>query len=213
VPDKPAAEIAIDEPLVRHLVSSQAGASIPDAATLPLAKIAEGWDSEIWRLGTELAVRLPRRSLAAPLVVNEHRSLPLIGPRIAAAGVRIPIPLVFGVPDERYPWAWSVVPWIDGRRGLDVPRGDRAGWAEPLAAALALLHVDAPDDHPVNPVRGGALTTRAAVFEDRLRALVAHEASGCRGPELGVGRRDRRPAMEPCAGVDPRRPASGQSRR
>jgi aminoglycoside phosphotransferase (APT) family kinase protein len=172
VADKPAAEVDIDEALVRRLLLSQAP-GLEGAPTLPLRRVAAGWDSEIWRLGDELAVRLPRRAVAAPLVLNEHRSLAILGPAIEATGVRTPIPVVRGAPDGSYPWAWSVVRWIEGARGLDVPRGDRRGWAGPLATALAALHTLAPADHPINPVRGRALATRARVFAERLEALAA----------------------------------------
>lgn len=168
--DKPAAEVAIDEGLVRRLVTSQ-GAVIPDVASLPLTRVAAGWDNEIWRLGEEFAVRLPRRALAAPLVRHEHRSLALIGPSIEATGVRVPMPVVHGTPGSGYPWAWSVVPWIEGVRGSDVARPLRADWADPLAAALRALHADASPDHPVNPVRGGPLRARAGAFTERLAAL------------------------------------------
>ncbi|MCW3494232.1 aminoglycoside phosphotransferase family protein [Microbacterium sp. SSM24] len=170
--DKPVAEVVIDEWLVRRLLASRA-TEIPDAAALPLVRTASGWDSEIWRLGEDLAVRLPRRALAAPLILNEHRSLAVVGPAIEAAGVRVPAPVVRGAPGELFPWAWSVVPWIHGARGIDVPRAQRAGWAETLARALAALHVEAPADHPVNPVRGRPLATRAAVFAERVDALAA----------------------------------------
>nr|WP_211160474.1 phosphotransferase [Microbacterium sp. MF43] len=172
VPDKPAAEVTIDEPLVRHLVSSQAS-RIPQAATLPLVRAAEGWDCAVWRLGDAHAVRLPRRAAAAPLIQHEQASLSLLAPAVEASGIRIPVPIVHGTPDSRYPWAWSVVPWIAGDRGLDVPRGERTGWAPTLAAALAALHVPAPPSHPDNPVRGRPLVSRATVFEERLRALVS----------------------------------------
>ena len=173
VPDKPAAEFAIHPALVRALVAAQATDAIPDASSLSLTKVAEGWDSEVWRLGHDHAVRLPRRELAAPLVRHEQQALPAIADRLAPVGVRVPAPVVAGVPDCGYPWAWSVVPWIEGERGLDVPLGERSGWAETLAAALGALHAVAPADHPVNPVRGAALATRAAAFEDRMAALRA----------------------------------------
>lgn len=173
MPDKPLAEIRIDAGLVRALLVAQAAAAIPDAALLPLEKVAEGWDSEVWRLGQDYAVRLPRRQLAAPLVLHEHRALPSIARRLASTGVRVPEPIVTGAPDEGYPWAWSVVPWIDGERGMDVPRSVRGGWAATLAHALRALHVVAPADHPVNPVRGHALETRDAVFHERVAGLRA----------------------------------------
>lgn len=171
MPDKPVAEIAIDAALVRSLVVSQATDAVPDAADLTLEKVAEGWDSEVWRLGDDFAVRLPRRQLAAPLVLNEQRTLPGIARRLAATGVRVPEPIVAGIPGSGYPWAWSIVPWIDGIRGLDVPRRARTGWAPTLAAALRALHVSAPADHPVNPVRWQPLATRDAVFHERLGGL------------------------------------------
>jgi aminoglycoside phosphotransferase (APT) family kinase protein len=171
VPDKPAAEIAIDAALVRSLVVSQATHAIPDAADLTLEKVAEGWDSEVWRLGEDAAVRLPRRAVAAPLVLHEQRALPEIAQRLAATGLRVPEPIVAGRPDAAYPWAWSIVPWIDGARGLDVPRPARTGWAPKLAGALRALHVAAPADHPVNPVRGRPRETRDAVFHERLGGL------------------------------------------
>lgn len=192
MPDKPAAEFAIDAGLIRALLTAQAADRIPDAAALPLEKVAEGWDSEVWRLGGTLAVRLPRREPAAPLVLTEQRVLPRIAPRLSVAGVRVPAPVITGVPGCGYPWAWSVVPWIDGVPALEIPRRDRAAWAHTLAAALAALHVEAPADHPVNPVRGRALATRAAVFDERLAGLReagtvdAASAAALRGCWLGA---------------------------
>ncbi|MET0812524.1 MAG: phosphotransferase [Microbacterium sp.] len=170
MPDKPAAEVLIDEPLVRSLLA-QAETKVPDAASRALRKTSEGWDSEVWRLGDDLAVRLPRRSLAAPLVLHEQQSLPLIGPPIEATGVRVPIPVFAGSPAGGYPWHWSIVPWFDGAAGIHVPRPQRAGWTSPLASALAALHTPAPADHPVNPVRGMPLAGRAAIVDERLALL------------------------------------------
>lgn len=178
--DKPAAEVHIDDVLLRALLAEQATA-VPGAASLPLSRIAAGWDSEIWRLGDGLAVRLPRRALAAPLVSNEHRSLPVVGPAIEATGVRVPIPIVRGAPGAGYPWAWSVVPWISGSHGIDVQRGARAGWAESLAAALGALHTPAPSDHPVNPLRGVPLAARSDAFAARLGALRTTRAVDAEG--------------------------------
>lgn len=171
MPDKPAAEVSIDEALVRRLLVSQATGIVWDAASLALEKIAEGWDNEIWRLGEGLVVRLPRRALAAPLVVNEQRVLPSIARRLAPAGVRVPAPIVAGRPDAGYPWHWSVVPWIDGVSALDVARPLHGTWAETLADTLGALHVDAPQDFPPNPVRGVPLAERDDAFVERLAHL------------------------------------------
>lgn len=167
VPDKPAAEVVIDEALVRRLLESQA----PDLADLPLRLVAEGWDNAVWRLGDDRAVRLPRRTLAAPLVTHEHLALPAIARRLEPTGIRVPAPLVAGRPDAGYPWTWSIVPWFDGRPGLEVHRPERAGWAESLASAVAALHATAEPGYPVNPVRGVPLVERAAAVAERFARL------------------------------------------
>lgn len=167
MPDRPAAELVIDEPLIRRLLTAQA----PSLTELALAHIADGWDSTVWRLGDELAVRLPRRQVAAALVLGEQRLLPQISERLAPTGVGAPAPVVCGVPSAVFPWPWSVVPWFDGEPGLRVPREQRSGWAEPLAGALAALHAPAHGDVPVNPFRGVPLAHRAPAIAARFAAL------------------------------------------
>jgi aminoglycoside phosphotransferase (APT) family kinase protein len=170
VPDKPSAELVIDAGLVRALVASQAS-SIAGAATLPLAHVADGWDCSVWRLGDDYAVRLPRRALAAPLVLHEQQVLGGVSSRLAPTGVSVPAPIFAGRPGGGYPWSWSIVPWFDGQSGLKVTRPERSGWARPLANALGALHVAAPADHPVNPVRGVPLELRADAVDGRFMSL------------------------------------------
>lgn len=170
MPDKPAAEIEIGEGLVRALVDSQA-TRIPGVAARALAHAADGWDCSVWRLGDDLAVRLPRRALAAPLVLHEQEVLSEFAARLAPTGVGVPAPVVHGRPGFGYPWSWSVVPWFDGRSGVDLAPADRAGWALPLAAALLALHVEAPLRFPANPVRGVPLSRRARAVAGRFTSL------------------------------------------
>jgi aminoglycoside phosphotransferase (APT) family kinase protein len=172
MPDKPAAEVVIDEPLVRRLCL-QAAAVVPDIAQQPLARVAEGWDCEVWRLGADLAVRLPRRAVAAALILNEQAALPVIGPAVAETGIAVPIPVFAGGPGRSFPWPWSIVPWTPGTSGLAVPRADRTPWGAPLAHALQALHRPAPDDAPVNPMRGRPLIVRASGVQERLSMLRA----------------------------------------
>jgi aminoglycoside phosphotransferase (APT) family kinase protein len=175
VPDKPAAEIAIDETLVRRLITAQARA-IPDVDDLRLEYVEDGWDSSVWRLGDDYAVRLPRRAVAAPLVESEHRYLPAIAERLAPSGVGVPAPIVRGGPTADYPWRWSIVPWFDGGSAMRVPRPLRSTWAEPLAAALVAMHVPAVGAFPANPFRGIPLARRADGVAQRFAALRAADA-------------------------------------
>jgi aminoglycoside phosphotransferase (APT) family kinase protein len=172
VPDKPAAEITIDEALVRRLITTQAR-EIGGAEALGLTYVEDGWDCSVWRLGEDYAVRLPRRAVAAPLVAGEHRFLPAIAERLAPADVGVPAPIVRGMPADGYPWRWSVVPWFDGVSGMRVARPRRSSWASSLAAALVALHVPADGSFPVNPFRGIPLAERAEGVAQRFAALRA----------------------------------------
>ncbi|MFE6733834.1 aminoglycoside phosphotransferase family protein [Microbacterium sp. NPDC057650] len=183
--DSPAAEHALEEGDVRALLRSDA----PHLADLPLTLVADGWDNAIWRLGEDLAVRVPRREIAVPLITHEQRALPEIGPRLAAAGILTPVPVIAGRATAAFPWPWSVIPWIDGTPALGVARAANTTWAPALAAALAALHVPAPADAPRNPVRGVPLATRDDAMRERLAltptadSLVAAWEAGLKAPQ------------------------------
>lgn len=131
----------------------------------PLRLVANGWDNEVFRLGDDLAVRLPRRQVAAVLVEHEQEWLPVLAPKLP---LPVPVPVAVGEPTVDYPWRWSIVPWFPGRRVLDLPAHTRDGLAEPLADFLRALHVPAPPDAPHNPVRGVPLASRTDAVRARL---------------------------------------------
>jgi aminoglycoside phosphotransferase (APT) family kinase protein len=166
-PATPAAEVEIDEELVRALLRDQH----PPLDSLPLERIDSGWDNTMFRLGEELCVRLPRRQAAAELVVNEQRWLPVLASRLP---VPVPAPRQVGRPGRGFPWRWSVVPWLEGvtadREPLDA---DQAG---ALGAFLAALHAPAPPEAPRNPFRGVPLEARAAAVAERTQRLRADTA-------------------------------------
>lgn len=138
----------------------------PDLADLPLQLVGSGWDNMVWRLGDELAVRMPRRSAAARLIEHEQCWLPDIAPRLP---LPIPVPLRIGLPGAGYPWRWSVLPWLQGTPAdIALPNPDQA---QVLAAFLSALHVPAPMDAPRNPHRGVPLTQRRTVGEERLERV------------------------------------------
>ncbi|GAB3248974.1 aminoglycoside phosphotransferase family protein [Arthrobacter pigmenti] len=157
----PAAEIEISEQLVRRLLTDQH----LDLSGMPLKPAANGWDNVIFRLGDDLAVRLPRRQQAATLIVNEQQWLPVFGQWVS---VQIPVPVRVGKPTSYYPWSWSICPWFGGRLASDVPRAERTGMAEELADFLIALHRPAGEDAPANPVRGVPLATRHDAVMQRL---------------------------------------------
>ncbi|MFD1722704.1 aminoglycoside phosphotransferase family protein [Amnibacterium endophyticum] len=159
----PAADIEAGPEIARALLEEQH----PDLARLPLVPVAEGWDNVVLRLGDDLAVRLPRRRVAAALIRHEQLALPAIAARVPVA---VPAPVRVGTPTDRFPFPWSVVPWFAGGTVADAGMREDAGLAEALAAFLAALHV--PDEAaPENPVRGVPLAARATAMTERLAAL------------------------------------------
>lgn len=156
--------------MIRDLLRRQAR-SLPDAQSLPLRRAAVGWDCEMWRLGDQWAVRMPRRGAVISGIRHEHLVLPPLAERLHTIGVGVPAPLVAGEPDAGFPWPWSVVPWFPGVAGTAVPRPLRGGWAERLADALAVIHCPAPADLPPNPLRGVPLADRATSIAARLESL------------------------------------------
>lgn len=160
----PAPEVPIDEGLVRRLLEEQH----PDLSGLALHKPDAGWDNVMWRLGPDLAVRMPRREAAARLIAHELRWLPELAPLLP---LEVPVPLRRGRPAGGYPWNWAVVPWIEGRPADRAPPTDGVRTAERLGAFLRAMHRPAPPTAPDNPFRSGPLGTRTAAFEERLERL------------------------------------------
>lgn len=152
---KPEADIDVSTALVRELLRAQH----PDLSHLPIAAAASGWDNAIFRLGEEMAVRLPRRAVAATLLENEQRWLPVLQARLP---LPVPTPIRVGIPQEPYPWRWSVTPWIPGETA-DRSSPDR-DQAEVFAAFLEALHTASPADAPRNPSRGIPLAQRRATY-------------------------------------------------
>jgi aminoglycoside phosphotransferase (APT) family kinase protein len=170
----------VEAALVRSLLAEQH----PDLAGLPLTAAAEhGWDNAVFRLGAELAVRLPRRPLAVPLLAHELRWLPVLAPRLP-----LPVPAVVrtGVPGSGYPWPWSVHRWIPGEPlGSGTAAVPGAGAA--LAEFLRALHTPAPADAPRNPYRGIPLAERLPRGAQDAAELVGRGLPA--GPWLEVLRR------------------------
>lgn len=158
----PGAEVDIDEALARALLAAQH----PDLASLPITPIASGWDNVIFRLGEAFALRLPRRQLAADLILHEQRWLPTLAGRLP---LPIPAAMRIGAPQGRFPWAWSVVPWLAGETADLAPLDESEGAA--LGAFFKALHVPAPEEAPHNPYRGVPLAQRADDFKARIDSL------------------------------------------
>jgi aminoglycoside phosphotransferase (APT) family kinase protein len=125
----------------------------PDLASLPLTLGARGWVNQLWRLGDDLAVRLPWHAEDADeLLLKEHTLLPALAPRLP---LRIPVPQRLGQPSGRFPRTWIVTTWVPGEPADHASATRGAEAADTLAAFLAALHQPAPDDAPAGRFRQG----------------------------------------------------------
>ncbi len=158
----PESEVDLHETLVRALLQDQH----PDLAGEPITFLDRGWDNTLYRLGDTHILRFPRRQVAADLIVNEQHWLPVLAAQLPIA---IPAPARIGAPGLGFPWAWSIVPWFDGDTAdLSPPNMEEAlVWADFLLA----LHQEAPEEAPLNDVRGVPLAHRADSFWDRIDRL------------------------------------------
>jgi aminoglycoside phosphotransferase (APT) family kinase protein len=156
--------VDVSPDLLRRLLAAQH----PDLAHLPVTVMANGWDNLMFRIGDDLVARLPRRKVAARLVVNEQRWLPALGPRLP---LPVPAPTRAGQPGHGYPWPWSIIPYLPGRAATRNPPADLRGAAVSLGTFLGALHVPAAPDAPASPVRGIPLTQRDAAVTGNLSSL------------------------------------------
>jgi aminoglycoside phosphotransferase (APT) family kinase protein len=134
-------ELEIDEALVRRLLTAQ----FPQWADLPLSRIEpSGTVNAIFRLGDELAVRLPRRKGPTESGGKELDWLPRLAPLLP---LEIPVPVAQGRPTADYPWFWDVYTWVDGEIA-PVEAIDAIRAARDLAALVAALQQVDPEGAP-----------------------------------------------------------------
>lgn len=175
-------EVRIDVPLVQALVER----ANPDWRTLPIEPLsASGSTNALFRLGSDLLVRLPRQPGGGETIVKEARWLPRLA---AALPVAAPEIVAVGAPGFGYPERWAVVRWLDGETpvppGRPVPgsvpdRRPRHDLALDLARLLQALH--------------GTAVPAAARLDAGLRWY--------RGEPLITGDRRTRQAIEACRGI------------
>ncbi len=158
-------EVEINQPLVRRLLSDQ----FPQWADLPLTPVeSAGTDNAIFRLGLQMAVRLPRIDWAIGQIDKERTWLPRLAPHLSLV---IPALLAIGQPDESYPWQWAVYTWIAGRNVT------LADMAEPVTAAVRLAQfvkeLQAIDTRgaPTATMRAAPLAKRDTATRQAIAAL------------------------------------------
>jgi aminoglycoside phosphotransferase (APT) family kinase protein len=158
-------EIDIDASLVTRLLAAQ----FPRWAHLPVEPVpSAGTDNALFRLGDDLAVRLPRVSWATGQVEKDQRWLPRLAPHLPLA---VPAPLGRGLPGDGYPWTWGVYRWLDGVEAtLDRLADPRAAAIELARFLVALQGIDTTGG-PASSSRGGPLARRNRETREAIAAL------------------------------------------
>jgi aminoglycoside phosphotransferase (APT) family kinase protein len=152
--------------LVRALLRDQH----PDLADLELRDVKGGWDNQQFRLGEQLAVRLPRTERAPTLLRTEQRWLLELARRLT---LPTPVPIRTGEPSSLFGHTWTIARWVAGDPADRTPITQPEA-AEVLAGFLAALHHPAPADAPSNPSRGIALSGLDEGVRDGFAVIADH---------------------------------------
>lgn len=153
-------EVTISEDQVRALLADQH----PRWRDLPVRALPHrGTDHAMFRLGDDLAVRLPRIAWAGDAGEHERD----VTERLSTiVGVEAPVPVALGQPGRGYPWRWSVVRWVHG----STPTQPSPALAARLADVVGRLRaVDLPGRR--NDKRAHALADLTDLLETDLLAV------------------------------------------
>src|SRR5262245_16429026 len=155
MPRMHADELEIDEALVRRLLRER----FPEWADRSLHRVQpDGTDNAIFRLGEDLAVRLPRREARTEPGGTEAAWLPRLASQLSRD---IPVPVAQGAPPSEDPCYWDVNAWDDGAT-VGIEAIDAIDAAKDLAVFVAGLQRVDPTDAPSG--RGVPLAERDPDF-------------------------------------------------
>lgn len=162
-------EVDIDAPLVARLLAEQ----FPRWAGRPVRVVtSSGTDNVTFRVGADLAVRLPRAAFAQGQVEKDLTWLPRLAPQLPLA---VPQPLAIGSPNEEFPFTWGLYRWLEGTPFQRDQLTDPSAAARELAEFVRCLQkIDVtgapiPPDDPV--CRGTPLAPRDGLFRAAVEEL------------------------------------------
>ena len=141
-------EHAVTAVQARALITAQ----MPDLAGLPLRRVGQsGTDNVLYRIGGAFVARFPRLPHAEAQIAVMARWLPTLA---KALPVAVPLAERFGVAGNQYPFAWTVLPWLEGsvvQAKTRVPTGLDADLARLLCALQSCpIPPEAPNQTQVN---------------------------------------------------------------
>jgi aminoglycoside phosphotransferase (APT) family kinase protein len=173
-------EVDTDPALVRRLLREQ----FPRWAELPIEPVLPmGTDNALYRLGSNLVVRLPRTERTMATLEKERTWLPKLAPHLPLA---VPTPVAGGTATAGYPFTWAVYSWLAGENATPDRIRDQVRFADDLVRFIrALQRIDAssgpaPGDH--NAFRGVPLARR----DQAVRAAIASLGGTIDGTEVAA---------------------------
>lgn len=165
---------------------SAIAAAFPVLAGQPVRAVDAGWDVTVFRLGTDLVARFPRRTAFLGSIERELAVLPVLQGKL---GVPVPLPVHVSTGTDALPYPFWCGPWLPGIElaSSGLADADRAGLAGELGLILARLHGTVPEgalaNLPVDPMRRGTPTVRAEMALDHLARLEEWTGSVAASPD------------------------------
>jgi aminoglycoside phosphotransferase (APT) family kinase protein len=153
---------------VRELVARQ----FPQWSGLEVTPVSSaGTDHWIFRLGKDLAARMPRNRAAARQTIREQSWLA----RLSDLPLAIPVVRGAGRRDANTETPWSIVDWMDGHDATQSQVSDWQTTAIALGKFIAALRLcdtkDAPLAGPDNGRRGTPLASLDSIIRKAIDAL------------------------------------------
>lgn len=161
IQDAAAAPLELDIGAVRSLLADQ----MSDLMHLSLTRTDPGWDNAMWRLGPDLAVRIPQFADAAEKIQREIAWMPRLAGRLT---LPVPVPVRTGDPTSELSWPWYVTTWVSGEPANRSRVSKESGSGAILGRFLRALHSPAPPEAPKSSTRGVPLGDVDHVFRQRL---------------------------------------------
>ena len=168
--------LPIDANLARDLIASQ----FPEYAHLPVTQVLPGGiDNRTFRLGDELAIRMPSAEGYAASVAKEQLWLPVIARHVP---LPVPEPVAAGEPDDRYPFAWSINRWMPGQSAIEAPPADTVAFALDLARFLRGLQTVPTAGAPLAGAHSFFRGADPAHYDDETREAIKTLGTAIDGP-------------------------------
>lgn len=166
-------EVITDASLVRRLLEDQ----FPHWASLPIELVdSYGTDHDIYRLGSDLAVRLPRIEWATGQAAKEAMWLPRLAPHLPLA---VPVQLSMGGPAHGYPFEWTIYEWLPGAPVAEMTMDSELAAVDLSGFITALRNTDTVDA-PKRP--RGARGAPLIELDDQVRRSIRRLGERIDGP-------------------------------